>query len=106
MAVIIITRPNDYLNRVRKINIILDGKKIGTVANNQTQEFNVGPGTHALKASIDWCGSNTLNFTIAEDTALKFNLDSFAGNGKPGGFSLLYKIIFESSGYLTLRQTN
>ena len=102
MASIKIVRPNDFLNRARKIKIYLDGNKIGDTLSNEVKAFEIPSGTHVLNAKIDWCSSNKINFAISENETMKFELTDFAHGGRPGGFSILYKILFEPQKYLSL----
>ncbi len=66
MATLIIKRTSEYNNRLRDYQIFLDGKKIGTIANGQTKEFEMPPGQHTLIAKIDWCSSPEISLTINE----------------------------------------
>ena len=102
MASIKIVRPNDFLNRARKLKIYLDGNKIGEISSNEVKAFEIPSGTHILNAKIDWCSSNKINFAISENETMKFELTYFAHGGRPGGFSILYKILFEPQKYLSL----
>ena len=102
MASIKIVRPNDFLNRARKLKIYLDGNKIGEISSNEVKAFEIPSGTHILNAKIDWCSSNKINFAISENETMKFELTDFAHGGRPGGFSILYKILFEPQKYLSL----
>jgi hypothetical protein len=55
MATIIINRTSEYLNLMRNYGIYIDGKKIDTIANGETKEFNISVGHHSLYTKIDWC---------------------------------------------------
>jgi len=77
MPALIISRKNEWMNRLRKIGVYLDGEKIGTVSNGETKEFQVSAGLHQLHTKIDWCGSRTIPFTIAENESKTFELSSF-----------------------------
>lgn len=48
MATIIINRTSEYLNRLRDYGVYIDGKKVGTIANGETKEFNVSTGQHSV----------------------------------------------------------
>lgn len=54
------------MNMARSYRIYLDGKKLGYIGNQQTQEFQVSPGNHALNLKIDWYGSVDLPITLLD----------------------------------------
>jgi hypothetical protein len=60
MATIKIKRSNDYM--MREFRLFIDGKKVGTIGNAQTKEFDIAAGQHAIIAKIDWCRSPELTF--------------------------------------------
>ena len=66
MATVIIKRTSEYNNWLRDYQLFLDGKKIGTVANGQTKEFETTSGQHTILAKIDWCSSPEISFTLQE----------------------------------------
>ena len=53
MAVLKITRSDEYMNRMRAIKIIIDGKQIGTIKNAEEKEFSLQTGNYTLQAKID-----------------------------------------------------
>lgn len=65
MATIIIKRSTEYLNRERNFNIFLDEKKIGTISNGETKEFETSSGYHSIVAKIDWCSSPLLRLELS-----------------------------------------
>lgn len=77
MGRIVITRKNEWNNRLREIGVYVDGKKLGTVSNGETKTFTVPAGTHQLMAKIDWCRSRELPFLIEEDEKKYFRLSGF-----------------------------
>ena len=66
MARINISRTNEGLNWLRDFVIYIDGKKVGTIANGETKEFNISAGYHSIFTKIDWCGSPTLSVNMNE----------------------------------------
>ncbi|MFM2359222.1 MAG: hypothetical protein RLY16_1215, partial [Bacteroidota bacterium] len=64
MASITIHRTNEYHNRLRPYQLILDGKKIGIIENGQIRTLQVTAGAHAIIAKIDWCSSQAFEFNI------------------------------------------
>ena len=77
MPLIIINRKDEWMNRLRRINVYLDGEITGTIANGETKAFEVSEGWHQLYSKIDWCSSRTRPFTIAEGETKTFELSSF-----------------------------
>lgn len=66
MAVIVINRTSEYINRLRDYGVYIDGRKVGTIANGETKEFNLSSGHHSVFAKIDWCTSPTLSVNISD----------------------------------------
>ena len=77
MGKIIVKRKSEWANRWRSINILIDGKKTGTVSNGESKEFDLPAGLHQVKAEIDWCGSPEISFTIGENEKKYFILSGF-----------------------------
>lgn len=71
MATIKIRRSSEYINKMRTIKILVDGKEIGSIADGETKEFTTPEGQHKIEAKIDWCGSPELSFNI-KDTEIKY----------------------------------
>src|SRR5690606_12368259 len=70
MATIKIRSANEYINKMRAIKILVDGKEIGSIADGETKELRTPEGQHKIEAKIDWCGSPELSFNIT-DTEIK-----------------------------------
>lgn len=77
MGKIVISRQQEWNNKLRQIGIYMDGEKIGTIGNGEVKTFDVPEGNHAIKARIDWCGSRELNFFISGDDKKYFKLSGF-----------------------------
>jgi hypothetical protein len=77
MTTLKIKRSNEFVNRFRKIGIYVDKKKIGTISNGETKEFEIPTGQHVVKAKIDWCGSNNLTCQINENELKTISISSF-----------------------------
>ena len=77
MGKIIISRNQEWNNRFRQFAIILDGQKLGTVANGEVKSFEIPDGNHSLKAKIDWCGSREIEFTVSNEEKRYFKLSGF-----------------------------
>ncbi len=78
MPTITITRSSEYVNKLRFIDIKLNGKKIGNVGDGEVKMFEVPEGDHTIKATIDWCGSPELQLSLkGDDDEVFFHLSSF-----------------------------
>jgi len=99
MARIIINRSSEYSNKFRSIEIYLNGNKIGEIKDGESKEYEIEPGDHILKAKIDWCNSNLINFKVNDETK-RFNL-----NGR-NPFLALFYITFGKDQYLELKPIN
>lgn len=66
MPTIIIKRKTDYVNSFRSYQLILDGKKVGTIKNGETKELETTTGQHCIQAKIDWYTSPELVITLNE----------------------------------------
>lgn len=63
---IIINRKSEWRNRARGFRLLLDGKEVGKIANDASEEYPVEPGVHTLQCKIDWCSSPELEVTVKE----------------------------------------
>ena len=77
MATICIERNSELMNRARKFKVVIDNKEVGSIKNGDVLKFNVGPGSHALKASIDWCSSPEINVDIADGETKYYRVGGF-----------------------------
>jgi hypothetical protein len=88
MAKIIINRKGEWMNRLRRFDIYIDGEKAGAVKNGGSEEFSVPAGEHTVQCRLSWYSSNTYNVTVGEND-IKFL--SVKGNMK--GFGFLYILL-------------
>lgn len=77
MGKILVTRKQEWNNRLRQIGIYVDGQKVGTIANGETKTFDVPDGSHSIRAKIDWCGSREIEFSVSGDQKKYFALQGF-----------------------------
>ncbi|MBE0651795.1 MAG: hypothetical protein IH595_13260 [Bacteroidales bacterium] len=77
MSKLIINRKPDWINSSREIGVYLDGELIGFVGNGHTEEFRIRPGEHRLTTRMEWYGSKTLEFHVAENEDQKVELSGF-----------------------------
>ncbi|GEM_PF-385928 len=98
---LIIRRPNQYPDRIRRYRVYVDGSLVGTLKAREELALNLPTGEHEIVARIDWCGSNTLRVNIRAEEATEIEVSSNAMKG--AGFLALYYVTFGHSKYLTLR---
>ncbi len=67
MATIVIKRKRELVSWLQIFRIYIDGNKIGSISNGQTEEFEIPEGNHTIKAKVYWCGSNKITFSVAGD---------------------------------------
>ena len=77
MPTIIFKRTSEYNNRLRDYQLFIDGKKIGTIANGQTKEFETTSGQHNVVAKIDWCSSPEIPVTLSDADKKEFIVGGF-----------------------------
>ena len=102
MTLLRIVRDSGYADRLRAYKVILDGKATGEVRNGETKEFPISPGQHALSLKIDWCGSRTVEFTVAGEDALTF--DAKSNLRGPKLLAAMWYVLFARSSYLRIEQ--
>lgn len=100
MAIISINRLSGYSNKFRKIKLVLDHQVIAELKDGEIKIINVSPGTHTIKAEIDWCQSNEIELTIREGETKELVLKG------TNPFLALYYITFGRKNYLLLEALN
>jgi hypothetical protein len=104
MAILKITRENEYANRMRAIKIFVDNVLVGSIENNETKEFEIAAGSHEVQAKIDWCTSNKISFSVYQNDTKSFTMNSFAKNNPLGIFATIYFVSFGYKKYLHLKE--
>jgi hypothetical protein len=104
MALVRIIRNSYYPERFRAYRLILDRKTIDTIRAGETKELSVSPGQHELSARIDWCGSNTVRFTLFSDSdTVIFHISPSVRGMRLFLFFELWRVIFSApDSYLKL----
>jgi hypothetical protein len=102
LAILKITRDSGYADALRAYQVIVDGKRVGNLKAGETKQFPVSVGPHSLSLKIDWCGSNTIQFTAAEADDLAFYAKSNLRGSKL--WNALWHVIFARDSYLVLEQ--
>jgi hypothetical protein len=79
MATLRIERSSEYVNRLRHYTVVIDGKKAGAIANGEVREFNLSPGLHTVRFTIDWAASPVEELTIGEEEVKTLHVSGFKG---------------------------
>jgi hypothetical protein len=66
-----VSRPSRLVDRYRKWDVMV-GKLTRSVANGQSTEVLVEPGTHTVRVGHRWLGSPVVTFTIANAKTIEF----------------------------------
>lgn len=62
VAHITLSRDSGWTDRIRKYNILIDGKVAAEIGNGETITLPVSPGIHTVQARLDWARSPALTF--------------------------------------------
>ena len=60
MAHLILRRVTNNFGVLRRLNVFIDGVKVGSIANASQQDFPVEMGHHEIFVKMDWCVSHPL----------------------------------------------
>lgn len=63
---VILSRPTQWMNRLRGYRIFINGEKIATIKNGASEDILVKPGTNSIECKLDWCGSRPFVIDIKE----------------------------------------
>lgn len=89
MALIKIQRPKNFLGGARGFNVYIDDKKVGTISNGETKEFQIAAGEHKIYCKQDFFNTPFKHeFSIREDQTKSF----VAGYQRKLMFSLLFSL--------------
>lgn len=59
-----IERIHQFANRTRRITIWLNGERVGQVRDGAVADFAIAPGPHEVRATIDWCATETIAVSV------------------------------------------
>lgn len=82
MLVINIKRESGYADKLRAYKVQVDGTVIGTIADGESKDFDVQPGAHTLRLTVDWAGSNVVEFQSGQKKVIHFRCGSRAKGSK------------------------
>ena len=79
MATLIVKRSSEWANRLRNLNLVLNGKPLGTIANGEIKNFTLPTGRHQFKSTIDWTGSPEIEIELQESEPTVVEVKTSAG---------------------------
>jgi len=95
-------RKKTWLDLFRFYEVILDGTNVGIIFAGQSIYVPTEPGHHSLKISLDWCGSEKINFSIGLGEEITFECES--GLSIPQVLLVPYYLVFRPNNWILLRQ--
>jgi hypothetical protein len=101
MSFVGVTRDSGYADRMRTYRILVDDREVGDLADGESETFDVEPGSHAMKITIDWCSSNTVTFALAADQQLLLECGSSLRG--PKVLLTIFYLLFAREEYVWLR---
>lgn len=96
---LIISRDNQYADRIRSYKIMIDGRYYADIENGETRRIDINPGYHMIHLTIDGGRSNRVDFHISEGETIKFQ----CGNPVKGWriiFAIFYLLFRSKDKYL------
>ncbi len=69
----IIRTKNQYY-RLRKIAILINGKKAGSIREGETVSYNLAPRIYEISAKIDWIKSKIIEIDIKENRIVQIHI--------------------------------
>ncbi|MGY9074840.1 MAG: hypothetical protein ACKVHU_18040 [Acidimicrobiales bacterium] len=85
---IILERIHHYRDTIRPYTVLIDGEKIGTVADARRSEFDVSPGQHTIRVRNYWITSPEVPIDLAPGTT------TWLRTGPSGGISQAWRLFF------------
>lgn len=74
MVTIILERSNELKNHLRNYAVYIDGRKVGSIADGTTEQYEVAAGEHTICCKIDWCSSPEIKFNTNNDLVKNFKV--------------------------------
>ncbi|WP_223669793.1 DUF2846 domain-containing protein [Kangiella shandongensis] len=76
MSKLFIKRKPAYFGAARKIKLWINDECVGKLAIGKEQSFELPPGEHQVKVSMDWCKSKACQITIIEQQSVKLEIET------------------------------
>ena len=70
---IILERKSEFMNRLKRYKVLINGAEQTVIGNGQTEEYEVPAGENTITCKVNWCGSNSfvVNVKPGEKAFLK-----------------------------------
>jgi hypothetical protein len=94
MPKVIIERTSEYQNKARKIGIYINGEKVGTISDGESQTFEVTPGKQQIFAKVDWCRSKKNEIIFSENEVKTLVLGGYKYGGIMTQFILVILLFY------------
>ena len=98
MPTIKVTREHaPWRDRARSYKVLIDGRQVGMLRQDDAATYTVEPGTHTVQMKIDWCTSRKLSVDVPNDGTTEVTC-------RPGhsSWTALYDCIFRSGSYIDI----
>src|SRR5579871_3897995 len=102
MPTLKIFRDSGYADRLRAYKIVLDDTEVAEIRDGETKQIPVSEGEHSLRIRIDWCGSDTKQFTVVADEDPVFQVRSNLRGVRV--LLMFWYLLFARDSYLVLRE--
>jgi hypothetical protein len=76
MARLLISRPRQYVDILRRYVILVDGERVAKIRRGQTSELELPSGRHRITSRIDWCRSNAIEIEAESDGVHRLEVGS------------------------------
>ncbi|MFP7495052.1 hypothetical protein SFC66_14850 [Terribacillus saccharophilus] len=96
-----VKRQKSLADQLRNYDVIVDGKKLGTVNQKESRSFRVEPGKHTIHLEIDWCRSKKIEFESRENEVVSFKCGGLRGIRF---LLVVWYITFGRSSYIWLKR--
>jgi hypothetical protein len=77
MPKLIVTRPKEWMNGLRRYDLLLDDKVVERIKKNEIVELDIPAGRHTLKGRVDWCTSNEFDFVVSAEEIKYIKISGF-----------------------------
>jgi hypothetical protein len=76
MPKIVIIRKSEWMNRLKRFSVLINGKEVGTVKTGGTEEFNTEAGQQTIECKVNWYYSNKFIVDAKEGEAVYLQVKS------------------------------
>jgi hypothetical protein len=102
MATVTVLRGSSWVDHLREYFIECDGVRVGAIKRDSRFTFEVQPGLHDVRATIDWAPSNRVKFAVAASEQVELEVASSLRGWRVVGAVVM---LFIPNRWLTLRQS-